>query len=241
MSAPPIGMMISTPSTKAMAVIIQYGNQPCVAANQQPNSTMAMARMRFSACWPAKVTGAPWKRRNLYLPDSLPKAMTEPEKVMAPTKVPMNSSTRLPTGMRSPWATMSKAQGSATQAMAMNTAARPIMECMKATSSGILVISTRRAMMVPRVPPTSRPRMTSAMPAPLDWVPAASCSFRISATVVSSAMAMPLMPKTLPRRAVVGCDSPFRAWMKQTEATRYRRTTRFMLMPVSPPFSVLSS
>ena len=230
MSAPPIGMMISTPSTKAMAVISQKGVQPWVAVNQMPHSTMAMARMRLSACWPAKVTGAPWNRRNLYLPESLPKAMTEPEKVMAPTKVPMNSSMRLPTGMGSPWPTMLKAQGSATQAMAMNTAARPIIECMKATSSGILVISTRRAMTVPAEPPTSRPKMTSAMPEPLDWVPAAPCSFRISATVVTMAISMPTMPKTLPRREVVGCDSPFRAWMKHTEATRYNRTTRFMLI-----------
>ena len=27
-----------------------------------------------------KVTGAPWNRRNLYLPDSLPKAITEPRR-----------------------------------------------------------------------------------------------------------------------------------------------------------------
>ncbi|MDT4809773.1 hypothetical protein FQZ97_426710 [compost metagenome] len=50
--------------------------------------------------------------------------------------------------------------GSTTAAMAMNTAARPIMLCMKATSSGILVISTRLAMIEPAVPPTSRPTMT---------------------------------------------------------------------------------
>ena len=30
------------------------------------------------------VTGAPWKTRNLYLPESLPKAITEPLKVIAP-------------------------------------------------------------------------------------------------------------------------------------------------------------
>jgi hypothetical protein len=31
-------------------------------------------------CWPWKPTGAPWNSRNLYLPDSLPKAITEPRK-----------------------------------------------------------------------------------------------------------------------------------------------------------------
>jgi hypothetical protein len=37
----------------------------------------------------------------------------------------------------------------------MNTAARPIMLCMKATSSGILVISTRLAITEPAPPPTT--------------------------------------------------------------------------------------
>src|SRR5690606_41294340 len=44
------------------------------------------------------------------------------------------------------------------------------------------------------------------------------------------AIAIPTMPKVLPRRDVVGCESPFSAWMKHTEATRYSITTRFMLM-----------
>ena len=77
-------------------------------------------------CWPGNCTGAPWNRRNLYLPDSLPKAITEPEKVIAPTNAPMNSSSRLPAGISSPLPTMPKAHGSATAATAMKTAARPI-------------------------------------------------------------------------------------------------------------------
>ncbi|MNS38235.1 hypothetical protein D3C72_704780 [compost metagenome] len=118
-------------------------------------------RIRFSLCWPANCTGAPWNRRNLYLPDSLPKAITEPEKVMAPMAAPRNSSRRLPVGIGSLMAaTMPIDCGSSTAAMAMNTAARPIMLCMKATSSGILVISTRLAMIEPAVPPTSRPTRT---------------------------------------------------------------------------------
>jgi hypothetical protein len=112
-------------------------------------------------CWPANTTGAPWNKRNLYLPDSLPKAMTEPLKVMAPMAAPKNSSKRLPLGMSSvpiALATMPNACGSTTAAMAMNTAARPIMLCMKATSSGILVISTRCAMMAPAPPPMTTER-----------------------------------------------------------------------------------
>ncbi len=141
-----MGMMISTPSAKAMAVMMTNGSQLWDRKNSTPKPSMASASSRFSMCWPANCTGAPWNRRNLYLPDSLPKAITEPEKVMAPTKVPMNSSTRLPSGSTlSSASVMPKAAGSATAATAMQTAARPISECMAATSSGILVISTVRA------------------------------------------------------------------------------------------------
>ena len=121
---------------------------------------MASAMARLTKCWPANTTGAPWNSRNLYLPESLPKAMTDPENVIAPTKVPMKSSSRLPTGSGWPGAARPKAWGSPTIATAMATAARPIMLCMKATSSGILVISTRLAMIVPIVPPMSRPTST---------------------------------------------------------------------------------
>ena len=44
--------------------------------------------------------------------------------------------------MGSPLAAMPNAEGSATAAIAMKTAAKPIMLWKKATSSGILVIST---------------------------------------------------------------------------------------------------
>jgi len=64
---------------------------------------------------------------------------------MAPMAEPKKSSILLPKGMASPRSAMPKAQGSATAAMAMNTAASPTMLCMKATNSGILVISTRLA------------------------------------------------------------------------------------------------
>src|SRR5438045_8327224 len=36
---------------------------------------------------------------------------------------------------------------------------------------------------------------------------------------------MPAMPSTLPRRAVVGCDKPFSARMKQIDAIRYHSAT----------------
>jgi len=76
----------------------------------------------------------------------------------------MNSSMRLPSGIGPPRSTMENAHGSATAAMAMNTAARPIIECMKATISGILVISTLKAMVAPIAPPTTRPARIQPMP-----------------------------------------------------------------------------
>ena len=42
----------------------------------------------------------------------------------------------------------------------------------------------------------------------------------MSAAVVKTAIAIPTIPNRLPRIDVVGCDSPFSAWMKQTLATR---------------------
>jgi hypothetical protein len=106
---------------------------------------------------------------------------------------------------------------------------------MKATSSGILVISTRLAITVPAVPPTTTPRTTQATPpnppppSPAPAGPPALRNSMMSARVVKTAMAMPTMPKVLPRREVVGCDRPFRAWMNSTDATRYSMTTTLRL------------
>ena len=55
---------------------------------------------------------------------------------------------------------MLNAFGSIAVAPAMNTAARPIMLWKNATSSGILVISTRCAITAPMPPPTTRPAST---------------------------------------------------------------------------------
>ena len=108
-SAPPIGMMMSTPSTKAKASIKKNASQLSVRIKATPSPTVAMPKARLTMCWPLKVTGAPWKSRNLYFPESLPKAMTEPLKVIAPIAAPKKSSNRLPTGMGWPLGVMFKA------------------------------------------------------------------------------------------------------------------------------------
>ena len=84
------------------------------------------------------------------MPESLPKAITEPLKVIAPIAAPRNSSSRLPARDRlRPWRRCRRPHGSTTAATAMNTAARPIMLWKKATSSGIFVISTVLARQAP--------------------------------------------------------------------------------------------
>ena len=168
------------------------------------------------------------------MPESLPKAITDPLKVIAPIAAPNASSSRLPPGIGSPMrSTIANACGSETAETAMKTAARPIMLCMNATSSGILVISTRCAITAPSEPPASRPSKTQDRP-PIPLCPACSASLKISAAVVSTAIAIPAMPNRLPRIEVVGWLRPFRAWMKNTLATRYSSVTRFMLI-ADPP------
>ena len=94
MSAPPIGMMIRTPSRKARIAIIQNCAGPCAMHIHTTSAISAMPSSAFSGCCPGKVMGAP-----LMMPCSLPKAMIEPVNVTAPIAVPMLISTRLPTGI----------------------------------------------------------------------------------------------------------------------------------------------
>jgi len=65
MSAPPIGMMMSTPITKASASIAKKAGQLSVAMNTSPRPIIARPSTRFSMCWPLNCTGAPWNSRNL--------------------------------------------------------------------------------------------------------------------------------------------------------------------------------
>ena len=89
----------------------------------------------------------------------------------------------------------------------------PTSEWNAATSSGIAVIGTRRAITAPVPPPIARPSD--------DQRPGAGAGRRMrSASVVTMAIAMPIMPNRLPRRLVSGLDSPRSARMKRTPATR---------------------
>jgi hypothetical protein len=69
-------------------------------------------------------------------------------------------------------------------------AARPTSEWNIATSCGIAVIWMVRARQAPMPPPIAKPRMISSHESPLDG--------GRSASVVTTAIAMPIMPKRLP-------------------------------------------
>ena len=145
-SAPPIGMMRVTPSTKATAHIARKAAWLSVKKYTTPPATIKIASTKFSMCWPEKVTGLP-----LTLPDNLPKAMIEAVKVIAPMNAPIKSSIFC----APEWS----CAGLITAAIAISTADRPTKECIKATSSGILVICTRLAAIEPMIAPA-----TMAMP-----------------------------------------------------------------------------
>src|SRR6185437_6056684 len=89
----------------------------------------------------------------------------------------------------------------------------PTREWKAATSSGIEVIGTRRAMTAPMLPPMAMPRITStqARPSAGGWL----------ARVVATAIAMPIMPNRLPWRDEAGLDNPRSDRMNSTPATRY--------------------
>src|ERR1700675_4374703 len=104
----------------------------------------------------------------------------------------------------------------------------PTSEWNAATSSGIEVIGTRRAIPAPIEPPMATPRITSAqaMPSAGGW----------AASVVATAIAMPVMRKKLPRRDVAGLDSPRSDRMNRTPATRYKTAARLAFI-WRPPLS----
>src|SRR6266436_7765240 len=94
----------------------------------------------------------------------------------------------------------------------------PTSEWNAATSSGIDVIGTRRAMTAPIEPPMATPRTTSSQP----MASAGGCA----ASVVPTAIAMPIMPKKLPCRDDAGLDRPRSDRMNRTPATRYKTAAR---------------
>src|SRR5579859_7333062 len=104
----------------------------------------------------------------------------------------------------------------------------PTSELNAATSSGIEVIGTRRAITAPMLPPIAIATITrsQAMPSAGGWF----------ASVVATAIAMQIMPKKLPWRDDAGLDRPRSDRMNSTPATRYRTAARLAFIS-GPPLS----
>ena len=87
MSAPPIAITMWMPKSNAMTVMMRSGvipaSTPGAATNEAANQITASSPMRFSQCRPGSSSGLP-----PILPESLPNATTEPEKVTAPMRMP---------------------------------------------------------------------------------------------------------------------------------------------------------
>ncbi len=88
----------------------------------------------------------------------------------------------------------------------------PTSEWNAATNSGIEVIGTRRAITAPIEPPMATPSTTSTQPI----VSAGGCA----ASVVATAIPIPIIPKKLPWRDDAGLDRPRSDRMNRTPATR---------------------
>src|ERR1044071_3119259 len=90
-SAPPIGMMISTPNSSAAAVMAQNNiGSPPDWQKRVISTTVSTARPMLMTWRPGSVMGLPDMR-----PDNLANAITEPVKVMAPMATPSDISSRL--------------------------------------------------------------------------------------------------------------------------------------------------
>jgi hypothetical protein len=89
MSAPPMAITMCTPNSSAITVITSSGSMPDLdvvraCRNSRPNQTTTSRPARFIQCRPGSSSGLP-----PILPDSLPNAITEPENVTAPIRMPM--------------------------------------------------------------------------------------------------------------------------------------------------------
>src|ERR1700738_4074330 len=121
----------------------------------------------------------------------------------------------------------------------------PTSEGNAATSSGIDVIGTRRAITAPMLPPMATPSTTSIQPTPSAGgrgargvAPAVTAPAGGAArSVVATAIAMPAMPKKLPWRDEAGLDSPRSDRMNRTPATRYKIAARLAFIGGPPPLS----
>ena len=133
-SAPPIGIIIKKPIKKEMPINIQNKFDDWVEHKKYVKTKIDININALTKCWPLKVIGAPD-----IIPWSFKKAMTDPEKVMAPTAAPIDISIRL-ANLISPGDPRLNAAGFINAEIATRTAAKPTKLWNPATNSGIAVI-----------------------------------------------------------------------------------------------------
>ncbi len=197
--------MIRNPRPNASNAISQNSGWLAVTTNTTTSTSSSMPRPRFNWCCRANRIGAPF-----MVPCSLAKAISEPEKVMAPITRPSDISINDWVWI-APGTPIPNEAGAFSAEAATNTAARPTSEWKAATNCGKAVIWMRRATTTPTAPPIRIATAISRKPEPA--MP--RCN-----NVATTAMAMPAMPNWLPVRAVTGLDSPRRASTNRTAATR---------------------
>ena len=198
MSAPPIGMISSTPNTSDSPTMTGKSCH-CVGSQIRPTpaNTAIASSARFTAFWPRYVMG-----RVGITSWSLPAAIRLPVKVRKPR---ITSTTMAP--VRNAVSSPSSSQ-MAYFAVPTRPAARPPKACEIAVRCGTAVSGTRES-----GTPTSVPATTAI---------AIQVKFTISgcSSVPKTAAAMPATPANTPWRAVFGRFSQRSEKMKRVAATR---------------------
>ena len=87
MSAPPMGRIRSTPSTRASSVNSSSDAKRSWSTKSAPRPRIARAMSRLIRCWPRNTSGRP-----VISAWSLAKATSEPVQVTVPMKLPAKSS-----------------------------------------------------------------------------------------------------------------------------------------------------
>ena len=152
-------------------------------------------------CCPLKVIGEPD-----IIPCNFKKAITDPEKVIAPTAAPIDISIKLPNLILFGLPRLN-ASGFKNAATATKTAASPTRLWKPATSSGIAVIGILCAIIAPIEPPIRRKIKTKINPLE---------KFPKDKNVTTIAIIIPKIPNRLPCLDVSGDDKPLKAKINKT-------------------------
>ena len=146
-SAPPIGIINRMPINKANIVNIWKNLGSSLLVKHIIKTTIATPIRRLTICCPLNTNGAP-----LIIPWSLPKAIIEPVKVIAPMAKPKDISNLLALFI-DPILPIPYDSGDNNAVYATRTAATPTKLWKAATNWGIAVISIFSAIVVPITPP----------------------------------------------------------------------------------------